>query len=293
MEAMRKRFLAARYGVVLFALTVFALSIVPAAMAKDGLLLGVHPYLQASEILARFTPLAEHMEKELGRPVSIEIAGTYQEHIDRCGAGRLDIAFLGPASYVKLTKAYGKRPILGAVEVNGRQTFHGVIIVRQDSPLRGLRDLKGRTFAFGDPNSTMAHLVPRSLLLQAGVGPNDLAGSKHLSNHDNIALGVLAGDFDAGAVKQDIYERYRDRGLRTLAVTPEIADHLFVACSALPHATIKAARAALLGLGNEPGGSAILRTLRSDVTGVVMVRDSDYDPLRRIIDGLKQVGIEP
>ena len=135
-------------------------------------------------------------------------------------------------------------------------------------------------------------LVVLCLLLQAGVGPNDLAGSKHLSNHDNIALGVLAGDFDAGAVKQEVFERYKGRGLRELAVTPEIADHLFVACSALPPATIEAARAALLGLMNEPTGPALLRSLRSDVTGVVMVRDSDYEPLRRIIDGLKQAGIE-
>jgi phosphonate transport system substrate-binding protein len=151
--------------------------------------------------------------------------------------------------------------------------------------------LKGKKFAFGDRDSTMSHLMPRHMLLKQGVETKDLATSMHLANYDNIALSVLAGSFDAGAAKNEVFLKYQSEGLEALAFTPEVNDHLFVASALLPRQTIQALRRALLDLNHDKDGKAILSAMRADLTALVAVDDREYDNLREIIRELKRAGV--
>jgi phosphonate transport system substrate-binding protein len=250
----------------------------------ESLRLGVHPYLPATELVGRFTPLARYLEERLGRPVEIVIAATYEAHIERIAANDLTLAFLGPVPYVLLTDSHGPLPVLAVLEIEGRARFHGAVITREDTPLRSLADLAGKSVAFVDPNSTMGYVVPRYLLAQHGVTLDDLAGHKFLNSHDNVALGVLMGQYDAGAVKDETLDRYRPRGLRALAITPDIPEHVFVAGYHVKPALVEALRAALLALPQAPGGDDILRAIKADLTGLAPVVDADYDGLRQMTD---------
>lgn len=263
------------------------------AFADEPLKLGVHPYLSASELVKRFTPLAVYLEKELGLPVVVEVSGSYDMHVQKLGQGSLDLAFLGAASYVKLTEQFGKRPILAAYKTREGKVYRGHIMVRKDSPITSIRQLRGKRFVFGDHTSTMSHYVPRYLLLKEGISLRDFSEATYVANHDNIALGILAGSFDAGAVKEEVFLKYEPQGLRSLAKSPPIADHVFVARKGLPQETIRKAREALLRLSDDAEGKAIIAGLRSDVIDLVPAEDHDYDPLREIIRVLRRAGIEP
>jgi phosphonate transport system substrate-binding protein len=278
--------------VLIIALSLF-LAAGGTSLAGEPLRLGIHPYLSSTELIKRFTPLADHLGSLLGRQVMIQVSTSYDSHIEKIAHGGIDIAYLGPASYVKLTGRYGPFPILAVHESNGRKTFRGHIITRKDSAISSLSQLKGKRFAFGDPDSTMSHLVPRSMLLKSGVDVSRLAEARFLANHENIALGVLAGDFDAGAVKEEIFREYESRGLRVLAVSPPVNDHLFVARKDLPQKTIQAVRAALVALKHSGEGKRILSAMRSDLTALVPGEDRDYDSLRSIMHELRQAGVEP
>ncbi len=261
------------------------------AIAEQPLILGIHPYLASSELVRRFTPLANYLSGALKRPVTIELSNSYGTHIQKIGNDMVHIAFMGPASYVIMTEQFGKKPILAGLESNGKKTFHGVIVTNKDSRITSLRQLKGKRFAFGDPDSTMGHLVPRYMLRKEGVDVKDLRSHMFLANHDNIALSVLAGNFDAGAVKNEIFLKYQAEGLRPIAFTPEISDHVFVASSLLPKQTVEAIRRALLGLKDRKEGKQILSLLRADITALVPAEDGEYDSLREVIRELKQAGV--
>jgi phosphonate transport system substrate-binding protein len=250
----------------------------------ETLLLGVHPYLPASEIQARFTPLAERFATVLGKPVEVRVGTHYEEHIEHIGRDELDIAFMGPVPYVELVRRYGAKPILARLEINGRPVFNGYIVTRQDSPIRTLADLKGRSFAFGDSNSTMGHTVPYYMLLTNGVQLSDLREHRFLGAHHNVALAVLAGDMDAGALKDEVFEKFKDQGLRAVAVTPWLSEHLFVTQSSMPQASIAALRRVLFELKDTPEGIAVMRGINTKMTGLVPAADSDYDPIREILD---------
>jgi len=260
-------------------------------VTKQALTLGIHPYMAATELFKRFTPLANYLVRKTGRPVSIRISGDYKGHIDKAGKDKYDMAFMGPASYVNMTAIYGEKPIMARLEVGGSPVFHGIIFTAKGSSIETLADLKNKRFAFGDPNSTMSHLVPRHMLRKAGISVDKLAEYKFLDSHNNVALGVLAGDFDAGAVKEEVFLKYEKKGLKMLAKSPPLSEHIFVASGKLPSSTVEALRTALYHLGDDSNGKAAMAAIKKQTTGLVPANDGDYDNLRFILDGLKRAGI--
>ena len=135
-------------------------------MAVADLVLAVHPYLASETLIQRFEPLANYLSLQLDRKVEVRVGKDYQAHIRAIGRDTVDIAYLGPASYVNMTREYGKKPILARMEANGKPTFNGYIIVRQDGSLFNIKELENKFFAFGDKNSTMSSLVPMAMLEQ-------------------------------------------------------------------------------------------------------------------------------
>lgn len=270
--------------------TCFCISIVLSCWQKSviaaptgNLRFGVHPYLSTVEIKHRFTPLVTYLTRELETPVTLQISKDYESHITLTGTNSLDISYLGPSSYVTLTQRYGKRPILGRLEVNGKPFFHGYIITRNNSGIDSLQALLGKRFAFTSSGSTMGYRVPKYILHRAGIELEQLGEQKFLGNHDNVALGVLVGDFDAGAVKEEVYAKYRDKGLRKLAKSADISEHLFVCSAHMPVEKIKKIRQALYKLSETAAGIHILHSIKPTVTNIVPGVDKNYHSLRQIM----------
>lgn len=247
------------------------------------LILGIHPFLSEKELIKRFTPLTSYLEKTIHRKIQIKVASNYQQHISFIGQDRVDIAYLGPSIYIDMVKDFGRKPILARLEVNGSPYFHGKIFTHKDSAIKTLADLKGKSMAFGDPNSTMSTLIPLWLLKQSGVEKSDLGYYQFLSNHSNVAYSVLMGDFDAGATKEAVYNRFESQGLRAIATTPAISEHLFVTSNKLDNKTVQSIKHYMLGLSLYTEGPAILNAIKKNVTGLVPAKDEDYNNLRDIM----------
>lgn len=260
-------------------LSLLLLTLTPVTSAAATLNLWVHPFLPATELVKKFKPLADYLSHECGQHIQVKISKSYNSHITGAGKDEMDIAYLGPAPYVKVTSTYGKKRLLARLEVNYKPFFHGLIITRQDSPLNNLQDLHGKNFAFGDPDSTMSFLVPSFMLSQNGVEIKDLNSHDFLGSHHNVVLSVLGGYYDAGAIKEEVYMEYQERGIKILAKSPAIAEHLFVAGNKLPDATVDKLRRAMLNLKDHN----ILSSIKKTVTGLAPVTDGDYEELRRIL----------
>lgn len=262
-----------------------------ASSAHAELVLGVHPFKPATRLVESFTPLAQYLSGRLGEPVRLHVARDYQTHLDGVAIGRYDFAYLGPVLYVQLHSLHGPRPLLARQQTGNSPVFHGKIFVRADSPVRRLADLAGKRFAFGDPHSTMGHLVPRYLLWQAGVGVEQLASHKFVGDHLNVALGVLAGEFDAGAAKEDVFYQYEKCGLRAIATSPPVSDHLFVATHRMKPAQIRKLRALLLTMHQDAEGRAALQAMTPGIHALVPAQDSDYGSLRAVMQTLQALGV--
>lgn len=254
-----------------------------AADVQGPVVLAVHPYLPSVEIQKRFAPLAKYLGKVMQRPVMVRVGRDYDAHVAAIGGNEVDIAFMGPSPYVLMVARHEKKPLLARIEIDGKPQLSGVIIARTDSPLKGVADLKGKRFAFGDRESTMSSLVPQAMLQQAGVSLPALAAYDYLGGHKSVALGVLSGSFDAGAIKTEVFDEYAARGLRVLARMPVVSEHLFVTRSNILSDDVEKLRKALLNLKTDPEGMTIMQSINKGMTNMVAVSDADYQSLREMM----------
>jgi len=253
------------------------------AAAPEQLILGVFPYLPYSRLKAQFDPLARYLADALGIEVNVRIGSSYAEHVDQIGLERIELAYVGPVSYVKLAAKYGPRPLLAMLETGGNSRLNGHIVARQDSALRHVEDLAHHTIGLGDPNSTMSSVVPTAMLRQAGLELDRQVSLRRYRDHSSIAVAVLSGQVDAGAVKDEVYQRFAPQGLRSLVSLPSVSEHLFVASPALDPELVTRIRTLLLDLHRTRPGQQALRAVHPRATALVPVVDADYDSLRALL----------
>ncbi len=271
--------------------TLFLVLYTTAAMGKTPLTLGIHPFQSAKVLQRQFSPLVEYLSHRLDRPVELRIGRSYREHIECVGQDLVDIAYLGPLGYVEMVDRYGLKPLIAGQEDNGSPFFNGVIFTRADSGIVSLADLNGQPFAFVDPHSTMGFLLPAFVLSQSN--PTLLTQHRYqfLNTHENVILGVLCGDFIAGAVKEAVFDNYKQDGLKELARSPASAEHLFVARNGLSSAELGALRRAFFDLQSLPEGVAIMQAIKPTVSAFVPTKDSAYNSLRQVLRALAEKGL--
>jgi phosphonate transport system substrate-binding protein len=258
------------------------------AHSKDSLILGIHPYRSHDAIREMFTPLADFLSQRLGQAVEVRIGETYESHTNAIIQGQLDLAYIGPALLVQLKDKHVVPYLLARLEIDGKSTFTGKIFTREGSHIRTLKDLKGRHFAFGSSSSTMSHLVPRQLMYEAGIDVEDFASYNFYSSHDNVALAVLSGDADAGAVKEAVFDKYRHKGIVAIATTPEISEHLFIAPASADPDKVRLLKQHLLSLSSgSPEARQVLYPIKKSATAMVSVKEGDYKKLSDIMRQLR------
>ena len=254
------------------------------AAAKDGYIMGVHPYKPPQELYRMFKPVADYLSKKLGKPVTFQVGQSYADAVAKIGKGEYDFAFLGPTLYLDARESYGVQP-LAMVANNGTPSFHGVIVAKKGSGITSPGQLKGKTFAFGERESTLSHVVPLYMLMEAGVKLTDLKEYKFLGSHDNVAMNIVRGTFDAAGIQPDVAEKYKPQGLDIIATSPELPEHVFVATKALDAKTVKKLQDAL------SSGEAVplYKGIKGSISGMVKFSDKDFELLKNI---MKKVGPE-
>ena len=240
---------------------------------------GVYQSDKATEMYRKFTPVLEaiqaDVEKRLGRPTEIElqIFRTYEDGIEALAKGKVDFVRFGPASYI-LAKHKNEALSLIAMELeDGKKLFNGCIVVRRDSKITQLSDLRGKSFAFGDRNSTIGRYLVQEHLLKAGIHGSDLGRHEYLERHDKVAAAVLAGDFEAGAVKESNCEESKGQ-LRALLTFQNITKP-WVARAGLEQEIVGALRSSLFEL-KDP---LVLKPLK--VSGFAATSDVEYLPVQQ------------
>ncbi|MFP4131826.1 phosphate/phosphite/phosphonate ABC transporter substrate-binding protein [Thiohalospira sp.] len=246
--------------------------------------LGVHPYISATQLLERLQPLADYLTETTGDRFEVRVANSYEAHIHAVAEGQVDLAYMGPSSYGRLWLEHGRHEVLARQEVQGRDVFHGILAVRDDSDLEALPEVEGRTVAFVSDDSTMGYRMPRQMLAEAGVEPGDTDSWSFLGNHFNVASAVLLGDVEVGAMREEVFRRFRSRGVRALARTEPVPQHPWVVRQGVAAERVERWREALLDLSDHPQGEAVLEALGPEVTGLVPASAEDYRPLRELVE---------
>lgn len=170
------------------------------ALADDTLRFGVGLFQPDKEKNdATYRPLAAYLSQKLGRKVQLRTVDSWEGLAKSLANGETDMALLGPWGYVLANRNAGAQAV-GTILYDGRPTYHALIVTRPDSGISTLKDLKGRSFAFGDKGSTSGYLIPTHHLLSMGIDdPEKFFGKVVYTKHQAIETQVTRGELDAGA----------------------------------------------------------------------------------------------
>lgn len=179
--------------------------------AAEPLKIGMVPDAGATAVsVEQKAPLQKYLEQQLGRPVKLIIPTNYNATVEGLGNGSLDVAYLGGLTYVKAHARYGVVPL---VQRDIDRQFHSLFITKASNGIKSLAQLKGRTFCFGDINSTSGHLYPYFAMKKAGISADkSLKSFRYTGSHPATIQAVAAGVCDAGAVDETVYKSLQADG---------------------------------------------------------------------------------
>lgn len=255
--------------------------------------LGRIPFTNSSSMVQKHNKFLEYLTKKLGvKQTRLQTASDYTGIMNLLVKGEIDIAWLATMSSVEARSNPEIQLLVKPIRF-GTTSYRGIIIARQDSGIKSLKDLKDKKFAWVEKESASGYTFPKSLLLEAGLNPEkDFAEAAFLNKHDAVVLNVLLGKYDAGACYDDARNTLRDKSkmdeLTILATTQDISNEPIVVRKSLPPDLIEKIKQALLDLNTKnPEGKEILDEL-TDVQGFVPVDNKDYDYIEKVQTLLNQ-----
>lgn len=257
---------------------VLCITLTPLLSMATELKLGLLPRLSEKEMIDGFTPLAQYLEKEVGVKVKLVVPKDFDTWISEAKAGAYDIAYTNPYLYVVVKKAVkDAQPIAIASEPEIGTKLYGTIIVKKDSPIKSIADLKGKTIAATDSGSAGAYLVQMLMLQKAKLKKDDVKIIFE-KRRDPVAEAVLAGKADAGFVRDDDVEKLKVGGdkFRRLGKSDPIPNWpIFIAKKMDPAMATKIKNAILKLKPGDLQSIKVLAPARTD--GFVPATDKDFD----------------
>lgn len=244
--------------------------------------LGLVPAEGGSDTVARFSPLTEHIEAELGIEVKAFSASEYVGIITAMQNDQVDIAYFGPKSYVEASRLANAQALVREMSNVGLEGYYSIVITSSDSGIETLADAEGADFAFVTPNSTSGFLVPFLGIEEAtGQVAEDYFGEvRYTGSHGTSIRAVIAGDVPVAATNTLDLEAMRRNGLDISSVvelwrSDLIPGSVIAARNELPEDFKEAVRAAVVDFSsNAEALEAMART------GFVPAKDEDYNIIR-------------
>jgi len=189
------------------------------AIAQDAITefrIGVLGGENAQDRMTSNERVRNYVQELLGVETKLFTPADYDGVIQGLLGGTIDMAWLGASAYAKayLTDPEAVDVVLVKTNVDGSVGYHSIGFARKDKNITSLADMKGKVFAFGDPNSTSGYLIP-SVEIPAEIGATMNNGDyfsevKFVGGHEQTIVAVNNGEVDAGVTWADGQGNWED-----------------------------------------------------------------------------------
>jgi phosphonate transport system substrate-binding protein len=263
------------------------------AHAEDReLLIGLIPEQNIFKQIERYKPLAGYLSEKTGITVRLTILSRYGDIIDRFVQRGLDGAFLGDLTGALAIEKLYIEPVVRPVNLDGSTYSYGYIIVRNDSGIKTVPDMKGKVIAFVDRATVTGYLFPLSYFRSHGVeNLKDFFSEVYFTgSHDSSAHAVLDGRADIGCIKNTIYNNLISRDpkikseLRIIAKSPPMPESTLCLRKDLPADTREMIKKVLLTMDRNEEGRKILAKLQ--VRRFIKASVEDFKPVYAMLKTL-------
>lgn len=254
------------------------------------------PSQNADTLEAKAKPLEKLLTDRLGVPVKVSVSTDYNTIIEAMASKQVDVGFLPPTAYV-LAKEKGAAEVIlqaqryGVQDDTGAPTdelvdfYKSMIIVKKDSEIQSIEDMKGKKIAYQNVTSSAGYVWPAGALLAAGLDPLSDVQAITVKGHDQGVIAVLNGDVDAAAIFQDARNTVKAdypsvfEDTRVLTYTEPIPNDTISVRSDMSAEWVQKLKDAFIDIGKDEEGHQIISDIYTH-EGYVESSDSVFDTVR-------------
>lgn len=163
--------------------------------------------------LTNYACFKDQLSAHLGIPVELYPASDYAGVMQGLIADNLEAGGLGASAYagIAIEDPEAVEPVFTQKQTDGGTGYYSVVVTRADNGVEKLEDLKGKTLAFADPNSTSGYLYPAFELKEQGYDPASFfASTGFAGGHEQGVIAVLNKQYDAAATWVSGVGEYKD-----------------------------------------------------------------------------------
>ena len=246
--------------------------------------LAVHPLHNPDKLMKSYGPLADHLSARMpGIRFEVEASRDYAEFERKYRAQ--EVAFILPNPWQCLDAMKAGYEILAMA--GEPADFKGIVIVRKDSPVRKVEDLKGKVVSYPAPTALAACMLPQWFLHTNGLDVNRDIENRYVGSQESSLMSVYHGQTAAGATWPPPWRSFcrehpqEAAELKILWETPSLVNNAVMVRSDVSSDVREEVRRLLLHLHETPDGQAILAG--TETVRFLPAADADYEPVRRFI----------
>ena len=258
------------------------------------ILIGLVPEEGIFSNAARYRQLVRYLSRRTGYDIRITVFPHYQDVVESFAAKKIDAAFFGSYTYVLAHERVQAQVIARPQWRDGSSTYRGLLIVRRDSGIRSVEDMRGKRFVFVDRDTTAGYVLPLAYFRRHGVDYRSWFRETYFAGtHADAVLDVLNREADAGAVKNTVFERLAGEDPRVgtelivLDQSPEMPENGLVIRDDLDASVRERLTEALLTMQDDREGALAL--ISFGARRFIRTTDDDYSAVR---DYVRSAGID-
>lgn len=246
---------------------------------------GIHPLHNPQRLMEVYGPIVEAVNAAIpDAELQLEASRNYEEFEKKLFGGEFDFAMPNPYQTVlALRKGYR---VVGKMADDGE--FRGIILVRKDSGIQRVGDLKGKTVAYPASTALAATLLPQQYLHAHGLNVNSDIVNLYVGSQESSILNVQRGHVAAAATwplpwKTFLVEKPKLASqLEVKWQTEPLVNNGWIVRRDLPPELAQRFIQTLVGLKDSEAGRQMLSRL--PVSAFEPATDETYRPVRRFID---------
>jgi phosphonate transport system substrate-binding protein len=266
-------------------LIIFIVIFVPSVQAEDSINFIITDLEGLEEVQREFGPFKDLLEEKTGLAIKFYPVTSRTAAVEAVKAKKADFVLTGPAEYVVIRKLTNSKPVIGF----SRPDYFSAVIVKADSGINQVADLKGKKVAMSDIGSTSGHLGPSQVFKDNGLDPQKDIEIIHTSKE--IAWESLKkGDVSAWGYNATSFMRFRDKdtsvnpgGFKTIARGPDLPSDVLVAAAHVDNTVIEKVVTAI----TENSDQLIQEILKGEdnqkyrgMQFIASIKDEDYNYVR-------------
>ncbi|OQX17917.1 MAG: phosphonate ABC transporter substrate-binding protein [Desulfobulbaceae bacterium A2] len=248
-------------------------------------LFGVHPLHNPARLQELYGPITDLLSRRIpGARFRLEASRNYATYEEKLYQGHFHFALPNPYQTV-LALRHGYR-VFG--KVMDDDDFYGIILVRKDSGIRWISDLKGKAISFPAPTALAATMMPQFFLQRYGLDVMHDIEIRYVGSQESSIMSVYLGDVAAAASwpppwralsreRPEVAEQLEERWQ-----TPPLRNNGLVVRQDVPPMIVEQVGALLFSLHESAEGQAMLR--RMELAGFETADDDSYQTVRDFLE---------